>query len=151
MMYLETGSKKIGIWNVACLGSNLACIAEIETKHVAPLHPYWQYWTKNVVVMTVTWWPVGRQGIDTKGDTVQKRINTLAGAWHVDSYMATAVPLTTLDLVGRPVTQVAGVTLCSRRRHPRVGEFERHHIQRQTCASISNICATGDWPHGTPQ
>ena len=80
---------------------------------------------------------VGREGIHTKGDTVQKRISTHAGAWHVDSYMATAVPLNTLDLIGRPVTQVDGVTLRSRRRHPRVGEFGRHHTQRQTCASIS--------------
>ena len=80
---------------------------------------------------------VGREGIHTKGDTVQKRISTLAGAWHVDSYMATAVPLNTLDLIGWPVTQVDGVTSRSRRRHPRVGEFGRHHTQRQTCASIS--------------
>ena len=80
---------------------------------------------------------VGREGIHTKGDTVQKRISTLAGAWHVDSYMATAVPLTTLDLVGRPVTQVDEVMLRSRRRHPRVGESGRHHTQRQTCAGIS--------------
>ena len=65
---------------------------------------------------------VGQEGIHTKGDTVQKRISTLAAAWHVDSYMATAVPLNTLDLIGRPVTQVDGVTLRSRRRHSRVGE-----------------------------
>ena len=64
--------------------------------------------------MTVTWWSVGRQGIHTRGDTVQKRIIALAGAWHVDSYMATAVPITTLDLVRRPVMQVDGVTLRSR-------------------------------------
>ena len=46
--------------------------------------------------------------------------------------------INTLDLIRRPVTQVDGVTLRSRRRHPRVGEFGRHHTQRQTCASISN-------------
>ena len=80
---------------------------------------------------------VGRSGIHTKGDTMQKRISKLAGAWHVDSYMATAVSLNTLDTIGRPVTQVDGVTLHSRRRHPRVGEFGPHHTQRQTCASIS--------------
>ena len=60
---------------------------------------------------------VSREGIHTKGDTVQKRISTLAEAWHVDSYMATAVPINTLDLIGRPVTQVDGVTLRSIRRH----------------------------------
>ena len=43
---------------------------------------------------------VGREGIHTKGDTVQKRISTLAAAWHVDSYMATAVPINILDLIG---------------------------------------------------
>ena len=75
--------------------------------------------------MTVTWWSVGRQGINKKGDTVQKRLMILAGAWHVDSYMAKAVPLTTLDLVGWPVKRVDGVTLHSRWSHPR--EFARHH------------------------
>ena len=57
---------------------------------------------------------IGRQGINTKGDTVQKRFMILAGTWHVDNYMATAVPLTTLDLVRWPVKQVDGVTLRSR-------------------------------------